>query len=89
MSIPIALIDNVLYTNPLPPYSTTGTGQFTELPAGLHAEACGISFADGHAVIHKWMERSTTHPVTYGTLNQVATVNNRDLIWLAQHTPMN
>jgi prepilin-type N-terminal cleavage/methylation domain-containing protein len=86
---PDSIDDNILYTNPLPPDSTTGTGKFTELPAGLHAQACGISFADGHAVIHKWMEPGTTHPVTYTTVNQVPVTNNRDLMWLAQHTPMN
>jgi len=81
---PDSIDDCILYTDA---YCTNGTGQFTELPACDHGGSCGVSFADGHAEIHKWRDAQTAHPVTYTTVNQVATVNNPDLAWLASKTP--
>jgi prepilin-type N-terminal cleavage/methylation domain-containing protein/prepilin-type processing-associated H-X9-DG protein len=81
---PDSIDDGILYINPA---CTNGTGVFTELPGSLHGGACGVSFADGHAEIHKWADPTTTHGVTYTTLNQVSVSNNRDLAWLAQRTP--
>lgn len=81
---PDSIDDCILYTDA---YATSGTGQFTELPACDHCGSCGVSFADGHAEIHKWRDPQTAHPVTYTTVNQVATINNPDLAWLASKTP--
>src|ERR1700720_1624787 len=81
---PDSIDDCILYTDAS---ATNGTGQFTELPACDHNGACGISFADGHAEVHKWRDAQTAHPVTYQTINQVATINNPDLAWLASMTP--
>jgi prepilin-type N-terminal cleavage/methylation domain-containing protein/prepilin-type processing-associated H-X9-DG protein len=81
---PDSIDDCILYTDA---YCTNGTGQFTELPACQHNGACGIAFADGHAEIHKWLNGQTAHPVVYQTINQVGTVNNVDLAWLASRTP--
>jgi prepilin-type N-terminal cleavage/methylation domain-containing protein/prepilin-type processing-associated H-X9-DG protein len=49
--------------------------QWRDMPASYHSGACGISFADGHSDIHKWLEtgrkqgalpvQSTVLPVTY------------------------
>lgn len=81
---PDSIDDGILYINPA---CTNGTGVFTELPGSLHGGACGVSFADGHAEIHKWVDSTTIHPVTYTAVNQVSVSNNRDLAWLAQRTP--
>jgi len=81
---PDSIDDCILYTDA---YCTNGTGEFTELPACDHNGACGISFADGHAEIHKWRNPKTAHPVTYTTVNRVAVVNSVDLAWLASRTP--
>ena len=81
---PDSIDDGVLYINPA---CTNGTGVFTELPGSLHGGACGVSFADGHAEIHKWVDPTTVHPVTLTVVNQVSVSNNRDLAWLAQRTP--
>ena len=81
---PDSIDDGILYTNPS---CTNGTGVFTELPGSLHGGACGVSFADGHAEIHKWADPTTVHAVTFSTVNQVSVSNNRDLAWLAQRTP--
>jgi prepilin-type processing-associated H-X9-DG protein len=81
---PDSIDDGVLYINPA---CTNGTGVFTELPGSLHGGSCGISFADGHAEIHKWVDPTTVHPVTFTAVNQVSVNNNSDLAWLAQRTP--
>ena len=35
-----------------------------DLPASYHNGACGISFADGHAEIKKWLDGATIQPIT-------------------------
>jgi prepilin-type N-terminal cleavage/methylation domain-containing protein/prepilin-type processing-associated H-X9-DG protein len=40
-----------------------------DMPAAYHNNACGISFADGHSEIHKWMgDQYDLQPVVPGTL---------------------
>ena len=34
-----------------------------DLPASFHNGACGFSYADGHAEIHKWRSSATILPV--------------------------
>jgi prepilin-type N-terminal cleavage/methylation domain-containing protein/prepilin-type processing-associated H-X9-DG protein len=80
---PDSIDDEILYIDPL---ETSGTGTFTELPASLHNQACGVSFADGHAEMHKWVNAETIHPVTYTVIDQVNVTLNVDLAWLAQRT---
>jgi prepilin-type N-terminal cleavage/methylation domain-containing protein/prepilin-type processing-associated H-X9-DG protein len=76
--------DCILYTNP---YFTNGTGQFTELPSSDHNNSCGVSFADGHAEVHKWQSASTLYPVQNISRVQINVSNNKDLAWLAERTP--
>jgi prepilin-type N-terminal cleavage/methylation domain-containing protein/prepilin-type processing-associated H-X9-DG protein len=59
-----------------------------DFPASYHNGAAGISFADGHAEIRKWMDARTRPAPKYnGTLAlNVASPNNRDMIWLAERT---
>jgi prepilin-type N-terminal cleavage/methylation domain-containing protein/prepilin-type processing-associated H-X9-DG protein len=83
---PDSIDDGTLYT---PSYPTTS---ITELPGNQHGGACGISYADGHSEIHKWIG-----PVV--AANQVPTFTVRhsvpcsladpDMLYLAQHTPQN
>jgi prepilin-type processing-associated H-X9-DG protein len=35
-------------------FSPQSKSQFVDIPATYHNRACGFSFADGHAEIHKW-----------------------------------
>ena len=69
---------------------TNGTGTLYELPGSQHAGSCGMAFADGHSVVHKWLTSQVVVPVKYTTPSPagwVSCVNNADLAWLAQHTP--
>lgn len=36
-----------------------------DTPASYHNGACGFSFADGHAEIHKWRSATSKYPVTF------------------------
>ena len=51
------------------------------LPAIYHNFAAGLSFADGHSEIRKWVDSSTKLKGTQG--NRVAP---RDVTWIRQHT---
>jgi prepilin-type processing-associated H-X9-DG protein len=44
--------------------SRTAT-QWGDLPASYHNGACGFSFADGHAEIHKWRSRTSVYGVRF------------------------
>ena len=35
-----------------------------DIPASYHNGACGFSFADGHAEIHKWLSAASIYPVS-------------------------
>jgi prepilin-type N-terminal cleavage/methylation domain-containing protein/prepilin-type processing-associated H-X9-DG protein len=39
--------------------------QWGDTPASHHNGACGFSFADGHAEIHKWLSRTSKYGVKY------------------------
>jgi prepilin-type processing-associated H-X9-DG protein len=58
-----------------------------DVPASYHNRACGFSFADGHAEIHKWLDGNTvapilkTHPCT-----ATGTTSPRDSAWLMERT---
>jgi prepilin-type N-terminal cleavage/methylation domain-containing protein/prepilin-type processing-associated H-X9-DG protein len=83
---PDSIDDALLYT------SSYATSTFIELPGNQHGGACGISFADGHAEMHKWVDSvMTSHQnVTYTLVQRIAcSLTDRDMLWLALHTPQN
>jgi len=83
--------DATFYTNPADA-TGNGTGTFTELPGSMHGNASGLVFADGHSEVHVWKDSQTTPAFnsSYSSyLQGVSVSNNKDLIWLAQHTPAN
>jgi len=57
-------------------------GGFPDVPGAYHNNAMGVSFADGHAQIHKWQTtlllNAKGHSVTGGKVNV-------DWIWFSQH----
>jgi len=42
--------------------ATPGNTFIIDFPAGNHNGAAGISFADGHVIIHKWLDPRTFSP---------------------------
>ena len=65
-----------------------GSARIIDFPASFHNGAGGISFADGHAEIRKWVDDRTKPPPRYNNNLQlnVASPNNADMIWLAERT---
>ncbi len=63
------------------------TIKLVDYPASYHNRAAGFSFADGHAEIHKWLDKRTTPPMSKSDrpLN-VGMANNKDLMWMMEHS---
>jgi prepilin-type processing-associated H-X9-DG protein len=67
---------------------SAGSARIIDFPASYHNGAAGISFADGHAEIRKWVDPRTKPPIRFNNqlaLN-VASAHNKDMIWLAERT---
>ena len=68
-------------------YPNAAQTKIIDYPASYHNGAGGLSFADGHSEIHKWVDPRTKPTLKPGQpipLN-VASPNNRDCIWLQEH----
>jgi prepilin-type N-terminal cleavage/methylation domain-containing protein/prepilin-type processing-associated H-X9-DG protein len=62
-----------------------------DYPSGNHANGAGIAFADGHAIIHKWLDaRTYTAPITQhgagGTGSTLMSPDDIDMFYLAPLT---
>ncbi|MBX3747350.1 MAG: type II secretion system protein [Verrucomicrobiae bacterium] len=67
----------------LPPTRT----YIIDYPASHHNRAAGLSFADGHVEIRKWLDPRTVKPVTMKVLQLVVpSPHNRDMTYLSEHT---
>ena len=66
------------------------TAKIIDFPANYHNGACGISFSDGHAEIHKWrnppLKDAAIQYNDYLALNVPAGASWRDISWLASVT---
>jgi prepilin-type processing-associated H-X9-DG protein len=60
---------------------------FYDLPASYHNRAGGLSFADGHAEIKRWLDDRTMPPLVKDgyVRDVVASPNNPDVAWLQYH----
>jgi len=68
-----------------------GTPTWPDVPGSYHTWNCGMSFADGHVEIHKWLTPALKIPVAYGyTTSDVypnpGGNNNADYVWWKLHT---
>jgi prepilin-type N-terminal cleavage/methylation domain-containing protein/prepilin-type processing-associated H-X9-DG protein len=72
---------NMMVENP-------AAARIIDFPASYHNGAAGISFADGHAEIKKWLDARTKPPIRYNNnlVLNVPSANNVDVIWLADRT---
>ena len=63
-----------------------GSASLVNFPGSFHNRAGGLTFADGHAEIHRWLDPRTTPPFKKGTKKEfTAMKDNRDLAWLQDH----
>ncbi len=65
-----------------------GSRGFYDLPGNYHHYACGFSFIDGHAEIHRWRDSRTTPPLVKDgeVLDGFKSPNNPDVAWLQEHS---
>jgi prepilin-type N-terminal cleavage/methylation domain-containing protein/prepilin-type processing-associated H-X9-DG protein len=64
-----------------------GAARIIDYPASYHNRSAGITFADGHAEIRRWVDPRTVQPVKFYDMPlNVASPNNADMIWLAERT---
>ena len=68
--------------------ATMSDVRIVDFPASYHNGACGFSFADGHAEIHKWRGTNIRRPVLnkWIDLNVPAGDSKNDIIWLSDMT---
>jgi prepilin-type N-terminal cleavage/methylation domain-containing protein/prepilin-type processing-associated H-X9-DG protein len=60
---------------------------WVDVPSLVHGGAVGISFVDGHAEMHKWMNLNYLPKVTYAALAPfVNPTDSPDLRWIRQRT---
>jgi len=65
------------------------TAQIIDVPASYHNGACGFSFADGHAEIHKWRGSRIKVPVKGKDLALplgAAGDSLKDVLWMSENT---
>ncbi|HVR36221.1 MAG TPA: hypothetical protein VMS21_10270, partial [Methylomirabilota bacterium] len=67
---------------------TGRSARIIDFPASYHNGAVGVTFADGHAEIKKWVDDRTKPPAMYtGSMAlNVASPNNPDVDWMQQRT---
>ncbi len=69
------------------------TAQIIDVPASFHNGACGFSFADGHAEIHKWKGSTIKKPFKNGVLLTLPLGNAGDSLndvkWMSENTTVN
>ncbi len=71
--------------NPLNPTAYTWS---QDMPAFYHGGACGFSFCDGHAELHKWRDARTMPPIQFGSYidSDVPPPRNLDVAWFQERT---
>lgn len=81
---PLTINDASLATSMVP-------GFLIDYPASYHNYSAGISFVDGHAIIHKWVDSRTYTPPpgtgqASGGGSRIQSDGNNDVLWLATVT---
>jgi len=78
----------VIYRSP----NESGKTRFVDMPGSQHNGAGGLSFADGHAEIRRWVDPRTRPKTLYSDMGWQTWVvdcpNNPDLIWLSERTTL-
>jgi len=63
----------------------THDGGFPDVPAAYHNNGVGLSFADGHAEIHKWQTTALLNAKSHSP-SVPGGKDNVDWMWFSQHT---
>lgn len=60
------------------------TVEWIDRPASYHGLACGFTFADGHAEVHRWHDARTA--LQPGVAPRATQPNNPDIRWVMERT---
>jgi prepilin-type processing-associated H-X9-DG protein len=82
---PASINDNTLFVK-IP--SVPAEAALVDYPASWHNGGAAISFADGRAEIHRWLDPRTKpdRPAGQPLVLNVPSPNNPDVVWLAART---
>ncbi len=65
----------------------TNSNLWNDLPASYHNHCGAFAFADGHALVHKWLDKNTFQPVVRsGWLHFVSAPGSKDVAWVMGHS---
>jgi prepilin-type N-terminal cleavage/methylation domain-containing protein len=76
----------------IPAYAVAGSTYLVDFPSGLHGQAGGLSFVDGHSIVHPWQDKRTYSPQGLissgqgGSGSHLQTPDNPDCFYLAPIT---
>ena len=67
--------------------ATAGAIYIIDYPASNHGTSGALSFADGHAEVHKWVDARTVKPVTLKPMTLVVpSPGNADMVFMSERT---
>jgi prepilin-type processing-associated H-X9-DG protein len=82
---PLTINDGAFAVEMTPPNGSTGYD--IDVPAGYHGGATGMSFADGHSAIHKWLSpKMTTSPIDTAVSKASDPMFFQDCVWFSSVT---
>jgi prepilin-type N-terminal cleavage/methylation domain-containing protein/prepilin-type processing-associated H-X9-DG protein len=68
-------------------FNAQNNTQWIDTPGNYHNNACGFSFADGHAEIHKWKSSVTRFPIQLVDLGRTTvSKTDPDFVWILERT---
>ena len=81
-------LNDAAFANQMVTADKLSSAHIIDFPASYHNGAGGITFADGHAEIKKWMDSRTKPPIKKGHNLEliVASPSNRDISWLQERS---
>ena len=60
-------------------------GKWTDLPASYHNGGAALSYADGHALLHRWQQSNTVRPPLPDAFLANPTAAQVDFNWVVEH----
>jgi prepilin-type N-terminal cleavage/methylation domain-containing protein/prepilin-type processing-associated H-X9-DG protein len=78
-------INDAYFVTEIDGYPNGATTKIVDFPASYHNRAAGFAFADGHSAIHRWLDPDTMPPLTTDLVGKLDP-NNKDIIWLQDHS---
>jgi prepilin-type N-terminal cleavage/methylation domain-containing protein len=82
-------IDDAGFAFIMPVPNNGGSAEWYNHPAKTHGNSSGMSYSDGHAEIHHWLQPGNilnTYYTAYDATQKTSAPNDPDILWMAYHT---